>query len=324
MKVSICFYPNALKVNLKSNRISIYMRICFRRTKSECRLNADVSRPELEKWDPITMRMRERNSPLNHYLSTFDKRFHELIILNATTLHNFNAVSIRDYVLGVTVGKKAKIEQYNENHWRPEWDFATTRKGNYDYFGMVESVAKYIKENPTYDSWKRYIPIWGSLKQAQLDFSVGKNWSGAFKVALGVTDVFLIKSIVQAPVKAMMKDGISEGMTKYFGIGMSHSYEASVSRWKNLGLDMSGYKHHWLISQQMMESYPILKPFGNQTWNLTRFSSQAEHMRWAHFTAYPSLNLGRIPGARLLYPFSSTPTWFKLGTTSYGGRLLGR
>jgi len=80
---------------------------------------------------------------------------------------------------------------------------------------------------------------------------------------------------------------------------MSNEYGASVLRWKKLGLNTNGYKHHWLISQELMKSYPILKPLGNQTWNLTKFGSQASHMHWAHFQAYPSLGLGKIPEAQL-------------------------
>lgn len=61
----------------------------------------------------------------------------------------------------------------------------------------------------------------------------------------------------------------------------------------------------------MMSKYTWLKPIGNQAWNLTTFSSQASHMRWAHYTAYPSLGLSAIPGARLLYPITSSPMGFK-------------
>lgn len=73
---------------------------------------------------------------------------------------------------------------------------------------------------------------------------------------------------------------------------------------------MSGYKHHWLLSQELMEVYPVLKPIGNQTWNLTRFSSQASHMRWGHGQMYEGI---KYPFTSLLYPITSTPSWFKFG-----------
>ncbi len=197
-------------------------------------------------------------------------------------------------------------------------DFVFSRKGDYNYYGIIQSAAKYLKENPTYDSWARNIPIWGSYKQAELDFSVGKWGWGTFNTGLALSDMFLLKSAFQAPVKSFLAEG-ANGFKKYFGIGMSHNYGASVSRWKGLGLDMGGYKHHWLISQELMESYPILKPLGNQTWNLTRFSTQAAHMRWAHGQTYGGIS---YPFSGFLYPFTSTPNWFKLGLMpSIGGRF---
>ena len=89
------------------------------------------------------------------------------------------------------------------------------------------------------------------------------------------------------------------------------------------GLDIGGIKHHWLISQKLMEEYSWLKPIGNQVWNLTRFETQAAHFRWAHFKAYPSLGFDEIRGAQYLYPISSTPGWLKFATYSIGGRMIG-
>jgi RHS repeat-associated protein len=187
---------------------------------------------------------------------------------------------------------------------------------------VVHAVAKDLKENPSYDGLGRYVPIWGSAKQAQLDFQSGHSGWGTFNTAMAVGDVFLLKSLFGGVLKATWKKGLLEGTTKYFRIGLSKEYNASVSAWKSLGVDMSGYKHHWLVSQSLMKKYPWLKSIGNQTWNLTRFDSQAAHMRWGHFTAYPSLQLGKIPGARVLYPISSTPSWLKLGFVTHGGRTF--
>lgn len=109
------------------------------------------------------------------------------------------------------------------------------------------------------------------------------------------------------------------GISKTFGIGYSQNYGAAVSRWKGVGINPVGYKHHWLISQSMMKQYPFLKPFGNQLWNLKSFSTQASHMRWAHGQNY----LGsKIPFSGLAYPISSTPNWFRFGGASIGIKLL--
>ncbi len=166
------------------------------------------------------------------------------------------------------------------------------------------------------------IPIWGSGRAAINDFQNGDYVWGTVNTALAVSDVFLVKSLATGIGKAVWKAGLKEGATKYFGIGMSHNYGATVSRLRKLGVDMSGYKHHWLISQEAMAARPWLKPIGNQTWNLTRFNSQVSHMRWAHGNAFPSLGLGRIPLWQAWYPISSTPTWFKSGIVSYGGRAI--
>jgi hypothetical protein len=137
--------------------------------------------------------------------------------------------------------------------------------------------------------------------------------------ALAVSDVFLVKSLVTGIGKAVLTAGFKSGTVKFFGIGMSHNYGATISRLRGLGLEMSGFKHHWAISQKLMEKNSILKAIGNQAWNLTEFSSQASHMRWAHGQLYQGVS---YPFTTLLYPITSTPTWFKAGAFSYGGRLI--
>ncbi len=159
------------------------------------------------------------------------------------------------------------------------------------------------------------IPVWGSGRSAVDNFQNGNYWAGAAYTALAVSDVFLLKSLATGAVKLG-----SAGFAKTFGIGRSQNYGAAVSRWRAAGILPKGYKHHWLITQEMMKANPALKPFGNQLWNLTSFSSQASHMRWAHGTSY-GLE-GAIPGWQLMYPLSSTPTWLKAGSFSIGGRFV--
>lgn len=82
---------------------------------------------------------------------------------------------------------------------------------------------------------------------------------------------------------------------------------------------MSGSKHHWLITQKMMDKYPFLLKYGNQTWNLKRFGNHASHMRWGHGQNY----LGkRYPYWKQLYFIKSTPTWFKASFISTNGRII--
>ncbi len=104
---------------------------------------------------------------------------------------------------------------------------------------------------------------------------------------------------------------------------MSHSYGATISRLKNVGHYTSNgtqFKHHWLISQDLMKKYPSLLPLGNQTWNLTIFKSQASHMRWAHGQIYAGIGYSSYL-TNSLYLVTSTPTWFKTGV-AFGTKNL--
>ncbi|MFY8188981.1 MAG: RHS repeat domain-containing protein [Flavobacterium sp.] len=163
------------------------------------------------------------------------------------------------------------------------------------------------------DSWQRYVPVWGSGLDAYDAFSRGDWGWGIVHSALAISDVFLVKSLFTGIGKAVVRHGLKNGSKKYFGVGMSHSYSATVSRLQKLNVYTSNgkqFKHHWAISQELMQRYPRLLPLGNQTWNLKIFSSQASHMRWAHGQKYLGI---KYPFAKALYPITSTPTWFRTG-----------
>ncbi len=147
----------------------------------------------------------------------------------------------------------------------------------------------------------------------------GDNWSAAFHATMFVSDAFLANSIRKGLGKAIMSKGLYGGTKNYFGIGMSHSYGASVSRWKKLGISMGsgGSKGHWMFTQKLMEQYTWLKPIGNQTWNLKKFSSHAKHMRWGHGQTYYRKGYAYW---RFAYPVMATPSWLKAGVVSGGFR----
>jgi hypothetical protein len=117
MKASITFFPNEAKKNQKIGKTPVYMRICFKRTKAETRLNAEIPQSELLKWDPITMRLVERNSPINHHLNRLDQKFHEFITLNATQLPKYNASSMKDYVLGNDRAQQRNVLKFVEEYF---------------------------------------------------------------------------------------------------------------------------------------------------------------------------------------------------------------
>lgn len=151
--------------------------------------------------------------------------------------------------------------------------------------------------------WESLIPIWGSGRAAVDHFQNGNYWRGLGYTALAVSDVFLVKSITT---------GIGRGAWK---LG-SHSWSATRKWMMKKGYAGAGEPlHHWAITQATAKKYGI-QSIANQPWNLTKFPNQVSHMRWAHGKAYPSVGLGSIPGWQLLYPVSSTPTWFKAGAFS--------
>ena len=93
------------------------------------------------------------------------------------------------------------------------------------------------------------------------DFDNG-NWGwGVFNMAMGISDVFLVKSLYTFSGKFLIKNGM-----KWAG---SHTWSATKSYWKKNGIEslVGGSKHHWAISQKLMERYPKLLKIGNQLWN---------------------------------------------------------
>ena len=93
MKASVVFYPNVSKKNARSGKYPIYIRVTFKRSKTENRINAEVGDSDLLRWDPMTMRLKERNNPVNHHLNRLEQ-FQDFISTNATQLSRFNSTDI--------------------------------------------------------------------------------------------------------------------------------------------------------------------------------------------------------------------------------------
>jgi len=142
MKASILFFPNEAKKNPKNGKIPVYMRICYRRTKAESRLNAEITESEIPKWDPRIMRMAERNSSVNHQLNRLEQKFSDFLILNANELPSYTASYMKDYVLGI--GKAQLV---------------TAIKFVDDYF--ENAVASNVSRTPgTIKNYRRAINHW--------------------------------------------------------------------------------------------------------------------------------------------------------------------
>ena len=69
MKATIVFFPNKTKKSAKTGRIPIYIRVCFCKSKSEARLNVEITESEYALWDPVAMRLIGSNLAIKHYLS---------------------------------------------------------------------------------------------------------------------------------------------------------------------------------------------------------------------------------------------------------------
>lgn len=149
------------------------------------------------------------------------------------------------------------------------------------------------------------IPIWGSGRAAVDDFQQGNYGWGTFNTVLAISDVFLVKSIATGIGKGAWKMG-------------SHSWSATRRWMVKKGYARSGEPlHHWAVTQATAKKYG-LEGVTNQPWNLVRFPTQSMHMRAGHGMNY----LGQ-PGYGFLGQFwYGTPTWFKAGILSGGGRVI--
>ncbi len=152
--------------------------------------------------------------------------------------------------------------------------------------------------------WESMIPVWGSGRAAVDHFQNGNYWRAAGYTALAISDVFLVESI---------GEGIGKGAWK---LG-SHSWSATRKWMVNKGYAGAGEPlHHWAVSQATAKKFG-LEAVTNQPWNLLKFSTQSMHMRAGHGLNY----LGQ-PGYGLIGQFLyGTPTWFKAGIVSGGGRI---
>lgn len=84
MKISVFIYPNRSKKNKKTGKIPLYLRVIKDRKKTESRLVIELDEEEMSKWDPVTMRVRERNSSVNHMLNRLDQKYQDFLFIHIT------------------------------------------------------------------------------------------------------------------------------------------------------------------------------------------------------------------------------------------------
>lgn len=167
MKASLIFYPNEAKKNKRTGKIPIYIRICYKRAKSENRLNAEIAETELPKWNPISMRLIERNSPINHQLNRLDQQFNDFLILNATNLPQYTATYIRDYVLGNTKTQSKTVLKFIDEYFENAVANNISRTP-----GTVKNYRRAINHLNTFLAFKNQ----KSLLVEQLDFEIASEF----------------------------------------------------------------------------------------------------------------------------------------------------
>lgn len=167
-----------------------------------------------------------------------------------------------------------------------------------------ESNSENVKEAEV-GFWEGLIPVWGSARNADINFNKGNYWYGIGYTLLAISDIFIVRSIAT---------GIGKGAWK---LG-SHSWSAT-RRWilKHNWAQKEKPVHHWLIQQQTAKKYGI-EAFTNQPWNWVKFENQSLHMRFGHGVQYQ----GVLPGSTLQQFWYGTPHWFKIGTTNIGGHII--
>lgn len=162
---------------------------------------------------------------------------------------------------------------------------------------------------PDVGTGESFIPIWGSGRSMMYNLEAGDNWGAAFDAGMAISDVFLVKSLIQGVAKGGLKV-----MTKNYGSWSSYRRFYGKEGFAQAEQPL----HHWAWQKGATKGSGLSWKLKNQMWNLKQFPNQASHMRWGHGKNY--LDLERIPYWKQAYFFKSTPTWFKASLYSGGRR----
>jgi hypothetical protein len=83
----------------ETGRIPIYLRVLHNDQKVEAGLNEEFSEMDLRKWNPMSMRLDDRNANQNKILNSISNRFDEFKIVTARKLHHYDAKLVRDILM---------------------------------------------------------------------------------------------------------------------------------------------------------------------------------------------------------------------------------
>ena len=111
------FYPNTAKASAKTGKVPVYVRVTLNRTKAEARLNIEIPRTDVIKWNGRTMRFDDREMTANVLLNTIDKKFNDFCYHNGTKLVEYSATSIRNIILGLDAKPNPKIMDFINKYY---------------------------------------------------------------------------------------------------------------------------------------------------------------------------------------------------------------
>jgi site-specific recombinase XerD len=117
MRTSISFFPNVKKQNKRSGKIPIYLRVVHNKLKAEARLNEELTPAEVLKWNPLMMRLDIRECAVNSRLNAISRIYDEFRIMQAGKLHQYQASSIRDILIGNVGSKELTILDYAQQYY---------------------------------------------------------------------------------------------------------------------------------------------------------------------------------------------------------------
>jgi site-specific recombinase XerD len=117
MKATISYYPNESKKSIRNGKTPVYARITLHLKKAEVRLNAELTDAEIDKWDPMTMRLKDRTHFVNHLLNNIDQKFQNFLIINSSQLNRYTAKSLRDIVMGTDQKEQQSLIAYVDTYY---------------------------------------------------------------------------------------------------------------------------------------------------------------------------------------------------------------
>lgn len=117
-KAGITFYPNQRKLNQKTGKIPIYLRITVNRTKAEARIPAEVNSRLLELWNSKLMRFDEQDVFVNKILNKYQNDFDFIILKNCNSINSLTADEIRKELLGERKEKEKSVEEYLSSYYQ--------------------------------------------------------------------------------------------------------------------------------------------------------------------------------------------------------------